>query len=1009
MRSLFVVLVCLLYSNLFAQQFRFHEYRVEDGLPSDVIKAAAEDTLGFVWIATDEGLVKFDGSKFTSYKEAMGSQYAKGFLLTSDKRLLAFGDLDIVEIQNQVDTVIFVPLLKGFRIPTDSTVWYPKTIYEDHLGELWVSEPQSVVRYTQSGLTRYDFGNENRSAVFIRSFSFFESGQNQLFANSYDGNVFRYNREKGKFKQLLATLPNPVSHVYVVGDRMLIAAASGVYEAQLSDSTVSEIKQVFPIVDASYITRRGKEFWVSTYGQENYKFVYDSSGAHDLVKLDFKFPGTNQSYASKRGEIWTSTDKGLVLVQQNIFQVADDNANTQFIESITRDQKKETLYYATKESIVSIKESATGFERKVIYNNKKSYFQSLQFGSTGLWASNAFSVYLFRNNKLTKTWDFSSEGNFIHDIFLDSNEALWVSQAGNQAVIVFDKDLNLRRVPVPFEKENDLFLIREGNEGMYLASNGLSSYLFYKPSNGPFRNISKPPAFTIAGDLKTNDLVVNGDSLWLASTEGLLLYADSTLSRIDLGEKFTKLPVSAVEMLDRDNLLFANSFGLFCFNLRTNEFWLFDEHTGLPSNTITDQGLFIDGDNRLWVGTSSGLGYTDKSIALNPATPRPYCVEVKINGVPKRFLGGLQVPYGAFVDMHFSSITFPQRVELQWRLNEDSVWHLLHGGQLTLSDLEAGEYEVIIRAKNIAMGWSESSSLKFVVARPYWQTAGFIFFVLILIIFIAWISYMVSARIMEERKNTLQDLINARTQELQQVNDELRLRNTELDKFVYSASHDLSAPLKSLMGLINVARMEKPGLSQEKYLQMMERSVTKLDQFIREVVSYSRNNRTPLHLERFDFKEFVQNILQDYQYSPNFAKINFIVEDKSASQMVCDPTRLRIILNNLVSNAIHFHRYYGNVIPFVKITMTIDKGNYIIIVSDNGKGIPNKHLSHIFDMFYRASEDSQGSGLGLYILKESVTKLEGIIQVSSVVDEGTTFTIQLPVRLITTEMRPTGS
>jgi signal transduction histidine kinase/ligand-binding sensor domain-containing protein len=1010
MRLAFVVIFFSFALRSFAQELKFHEYRVEHGLPSDVIKAVAQDTLGFIWIATDEGLVKFDGRRFTTYKQALSNQYAKGFLLTWDKKLLAFGDLDVVEIQNKIDTVVFVSLLKGFRTPTDSTVWYPKAIYEDYYGSLWFAEPQSVTRYDSRGLKRFDFGNENRSTVFIRSFSFFENPQHEFFTNSYDGKVFRYSPETDSFIPLGQTFPNPVNHVLIRDSVMFIAAATGVYSARFANSTFTEIKKICDVPDASHLVADvNNTMWVSSYGQFNYRFRYDNAGAHDLLKQDFKFPGTNRSFVSREGDLWSATDKGLVLIQKNIFRIADDNSNTQFIESVTRDERSNTLYYATKESIVSIGQADGKFVRKVVYNNKKSYFQSLQFGSNGLWASNAFGVFLFRDEKLVKTWDFSQEGNFIHDILLDSQNNLWIGQAGNNQVIVIDSNLKVNRIPVPFTSENDLFLLREGNGGIYLASNGATSYLFFKPENKSFRNISQQPGFKILNDLKTNDLAIDGDSLWLASTEGLLLYADSVLTRIDLGEKFTSLSVSSVEMLDKNNLLFANSFGLFRYNIRTKEFWLFDENTGLPSNTITDQGLFIDGHGRLWVGTSSGLGYTDESIANNQKTPKPFCVEVKVNGLAKKFIEGLQIPYAAFVDMQFTSVSFPEKVEMQWRFVRDSLWRTLPNGELILSDVTSGNFEVVVRAKNIGMSWSDLTSVKFVVTKPYWQTAGFIFFVLILIVFISWISYMISARMMEKRKSLLQSLINARTRELQEVNEELMLRNSELDRFVYSASHDLSAPLKSMMGLINVARMEKPGPSQEKYLLMMERSVAKLDQFIREVVTYSRNNRTPLHLERFSFKEFVQNILQDYQYSPNFNKISFTTEDQTGAEMVCDPTRLKIILNNLISNAIHFHRYYGNVKPFVKISLTIERGNYIVRVHDNGKGISDKHLSKIFDMFYRASEDSQGSGLGLYILKESVTKLEGTIHVISAVDEGTTFTIELPVRLIPTEMRSTGS
>lgn len=111
-----------------------------------------------------------------------------------------------------------------------------------------------------------------------------------------------------------------------------------------------------------------------------------------------------------------------------------------------------------------------------------------------------------------------------------------------------------------------------------------------------------------------------------------------------------------------------------------------------------------------------------------------------------------------------------------------------------------------------------------------------------------------------------------------------------------------------------------------------------------------------------------------------------------------DKTRLKIILNNLISNAIKFQFSQDQSRkPFVNISLEATSSMYVITVQDNGKGIDEHHLGHIFDMFYRANEYAQGSGLGLYILKESVIKLGGTVEAESVLGEGTTFKIKIPI------------
>lgn len=190
--------------------------------------------------------------------------------------------------------------------------------------------------------------------------------------------------------------------------------------------------------------------------------------------------------------------------------------------------------------------------------------------------------------------------------------------------------------------------------------------------------------------------------------------------------------------------------------------------------------------------------------------------------------------------------------------------------------------------------------------------------------------------IRDRRKKTLKKLVKKRTEELEKTNKELKLRNDELDRFVYSASHDLSSPLKSILGLINVAKMENPEAQQLQYLIMMEKSVDKLESFIEEVIQYSRNARLPIKHECFQFKQFALDILLNYQYINDYNKITFEIEDTTGEPITTDGMRLRIILNNLISNAIKFHRTDLNEKPKVKITRLIESNNDVISVEDNG-------------------------------------------------------------------------
>jgi hypothetical protein len=237
--------------------------------------------------------------------------------------------------------------------------------------------------------------------------------------------------------------------------------------------------------------------------------------------------------------------------------------------------------------------------------------------------------------------------------------------------------------------------------------------------------------------------------------------------------------------------------------------------------------------------------------------------------------------------------------------------------------------------------------------------------------------------------------MEALTWEMVKKNEELEKANVELDRFVYSTSHDLRAPLASLHGLIQVARLDPGNEPFQRYLQMMEDRTKKLDDFIREIISYARNARTPVHPEYVDLKNLVFEILGNLSYleGANLVRIDFKLDQ--ARTVLADKMRLRAVMTNLIANAIKYHNYTVND-PWIRIESRKTPEGISLLVTDNGSGIPASHIDKVFDMFYRASEKSDGSGIGLYIVKEMVQKMNGWVEVTSEFGKGSSFTVHLP-------------
>ncbi|UZR98622.1 PAS domain-containing sensor histidine kinase [Chondrinema litorale] len=254
-------------------------------------------------------------------------------------------------------------------------------------------------------------------------------------------------------------------------------------------------------------------------------------------------------------------------------------------------------------------------------------------------------------------------------------------------------------------------------------------------------------------------------------------------------------------------------------------------------------------------------------------------------------------------------------------------------------------------------------------------------------------AYLVITRDITQEKIKEQSL-NELNQKLLNLNASLSQSNEELDRFVYRVSHDLKSPLNSVQGLLSLIENETNKQSRQEFIDLTKKSINKLLDFIKEISELSRNAQQEIHPESINLHTFFSELIESQQFSEDAKDINFKIDVDQPNSFLSDKTRLSIILNNLISNAIRYKRTY-NVSSEIRLIAKVDEKQVQIEVYDNGQGILKEHLSKIFNMFYRANQHKAGSGLGLYIVKEILDKLEGEISVESEAGVYTKFLISL--------------
>jgi signal transduction histidine kinase/ligand-binding sensor domain-containing protein len=254
---------------------------------------------------------------------------------------------------------------------------------------------------------------------------------------------------------------------------------------------------------------------------------------------------------------------------------------------------------------------------------------------------------------------------------------------------------------------------------------------------------------------------------------------------------------------------------------------------------------------------------------------------------------------------------------------------------------------------------------------------------------------MAAEQKLKEVNEQLEALVEQRTRKLEETIKQLDKTVTELDRFVYSASHDLSAPLKSVLGLVQIARMEKEAERISEYYNHIEFSVQKLDRVIKSMVEFSRNYHLDVQRSTFNFRDLVSEVLRELAFWPEARKIEFKNTVPENCIMKSDSQRLKVVLHNLISNSVKYADFTKES-SYIHIDLHSNGQGNTIMISDNGMGIEQDRQSRIFEMYYRATERSHGSGLGLFIVKEIILKLGGSIGVKSSLGYGSIFVINLP-------------
>jgi signal transduction histidine kinase len=266
---------------------------------------------------------------------------------------------------------------------------------------------------------------------------------------------------------------------------------------------------------------------------------------------------------------------------------------------------------------------------------------------------------------------------------------------------------------------------------------------------------------------------------------------------------------------------------------------------------------------------------------------------------------------------------------------------------------------------------------------------------------------LMALKVQQEATEQLEIKVMVRTEQLSKAYEELHStleknqqqteiienKNAELDTFFHRIAHDLRGPISSLLGLSFLAKIDIKDPIALDYINKQYQQVDRLNQIISGLINLTKLSHDNLRKEKIDFHKMIDGCIASFESLPNYDKVSFNKDVKPDIEFYSEWALLNAIVQNLIENAI---KYSNENTPYVNIRVTDHQDHILLAVEDNGQGIPDHHQPKIFEMFFRATSNATGSGLGLYILKRSVDRLHGSVELKSKVGVGSVFTVKLP-------------
>jgi ligand-binding sensor domain-containing protein/signal transduction histidine kinase/CheY-like chemotaxis protein/AraC-like DNA-binding protein len=1056
-------------SQIYAQKtpINFRFYNANNGFHFDKVKQIEQDKLGFLWMATNEGLVKYDGNTFSTFENRKDAKLLNGkilHMLLTKRGNLWFGTNNGVVFYNQQNGK-FSEVILGKKIDN-----YVNSIAEDAFGKIWIASEDGLRVLQDTTLNPQNIRLNDFQHLFVlcrNGKDVWATTSNSVY--HYDATTFSiidstlYSEQKNRFDniQTAVTIDNQ--------DNVWIGRYHGeIYKLNTKTKKTDffDMKKITGNPSAlinSFFVQDQNTFWVVVDEAGIWRFDYQTNSflpyitpGNTQVLPSFK---TTTMFVDQEQNMWLGmTKNGLAVTspQMNVFRKVElaNVSNNHIVSAICQDSrgqfwvgtdggglmlfdKKLNYIRSFKEEAGKPKSLGNDAVLSIFEDSKKRLWIGTFRGGLSLLDRN---TYTFKHYKHQPNNPNSLPRNDIRKILEDKNGHLWLAVHG-KGVTRFDP-----------EKEEFKNFMDLSSPWTYDAIIGKDGTVWTSSVRGISRKKKTDSDFQhFYATLETNDKLVNdfsclfedkANKLWIGSVHGLYQFSEKENKIVHFKSipLLNKSAIKAIREDDTGNLFISTNQGLFRYDLKRQHVKHFGSVNGLISEDFILNVAFKGMDSTLYFGTSKGICWLKPSeIQVFGNLRTPVITDIKLFGnsiLPwsDKPLMNNQAIFSDVIELNhdqnnlnfeFSCPTFAEGsvgMQFQYQLFglEASWQNTDQSRNAYYPTLPSGKYTFKVRAISNESDqiFSQEQTLVIIIKPPFWETWWFRITFIILLLAIIWMYYRYKTKRLKLEKRALEILIKERTFEISQQNErleeqraELELANVSKDKLFSIIGHDLRSPFSAVLALGEMLQKSNPSsmTSNEKEItRHIVKASQNAYQLLENILHWARTQtgRISFRPSKVDVQMLVQSVVDSVSFQAKEKRIGVqsIIEQNIVA--VVDKDMLETILRNLLNNAIKFSQVEGSILVEVKSNAL----GFDLHIKDNGVGMTeeqkNRILNHGRGKSTYGTRGEAGTGLGLLVCKEFLEFHMATWDIYSDKGVGTEFVLHIPCEYEEADIHP---